>query len=184
MVALIQASLAFSLAFALVAALSPWLSRADISRLKRVEDALERLSNSGRFPHTLRLLEEQYTPFALFEKAGGIAAAHLPLDEYINALYDLFSAQTDKTALREAMVKDRLSSNATGILPGRLQIPEPKLRRYKMALQRLDPAPAGVRRGMAMLYSSRQLVYVDYGLADPVSGRYPLKFIKIEDLKK
>lgn len=162
---------------------TPWMSEADFARLKCIEDALDRLYNSGRFPKTLALLRTQYTPFCLFDmiKIDGTGQS---LDAYCSALFERLSVFVDRTALREAMVQDRLASNPTGQLPDCLKIAEQNMKRYKRLLHLRFPVSAGVKRGMAVLYRTGQIVWADYDVPDPVSGRFELHYISVQALCK
>ena len=76
---------------------TPWLSPEELLRLHRTEDALERLSNSGRFRRTLEYLLKQsgQTPFELFSAFGEYAASKgtekIPLDDYTTLVFEYFS---------------------------------------------------------------------------------------------
>ena len=102
--------------------------------------------------------------------------ANIPLDDYTAFLYNWCAALPgiDKACLRDAMVRDRLATNVTDALLGR-------------AVKRLAQNPAtaplpGVRRGVALLYGTRQVVFVDYTQKNPVTGRYLLHTRSIDNL--
>lgn len=112
--------------------------------------------------------------------------ANIPLDDYTAFLYNWCAALPgiDKACLRDAMVRDRLATNSTGRLPQCLHVTDACLGR---AVKRLAQNPAtaplpGVRRGVALLYGARQVVFVDYTQKNPVTGRYLLHTRSIDNL--
>ncbi len=161
-----------------------WYPAAALQRLHRTEDALERLSNSGRFPQTLAYLFEVtgLSPFALFDGVGEalrpLDSQQMSLDAYTAAVYAHFRTLpgVDSAALRDAMVCDRLASNRTGRLPVCLQIQDPA--GLKAAAKALPPTAPGVRRGLAILYTQSRIVWADYteDARDPITGRWALRF--------
>lgn len=163
---------------------TPWLSREDIERLHRAEDALERLYNSGRFRRTLQYAIKQtgLTPFCLFLNFGEAMADRLkpglPLDEFTSLAYTYFSSLEgiDPAVLRDIMACDRLATNSSGSLPAILRIPDANLKKSIKALESSEPLSAsrGIKRGYALLYTEKCLVYAEYDYPDPVTGEYKL----------
>ncbi len=161
---------------------TPWLSEEELLRLHHTEDALERLYNSGRFRRTLPYLLEKSgtTPFGLFDRFGEFAARKgtdkISLDDYTALLFSFFSGQNgiDREALRDRMVCDRLSTNASGRLPPVLRVRDPALGRAIRELEDTNRPSKGIKRGYALLYAGHRLVYADYQNRNPVSGEYPL----------
>jgi len=164
----------------------------DLRRLHLAEDALERLYNSGRFRRTLRYVLERTskTPFELFLDTGAAlsenAPAGEPLDDYTARLFRYFGALegVDKAALLDAMICDRLASNAAGGLPPVLQIRDGRL---KAAMRAVNGSPAtrlqkGVRRGFALLASENAVVWADDMERDPVTGAYTLHKTSLDEL--
>lgn len=166
-----------------------FLSKEDLRRLHRVEDALERLFNSGRFSFSLRYLFQAtgLSPFALFdafssfveEKGGG---AGVSLNTYTEWVYAFFAGQpgVDPLRLRDLLVCDRLCGENTGRIPAGLRRKDPRLKRIAGRLKssgRYDGVK-GVPFGMAILYAGTERVAVaDYGCKRPVTGRYPIRFL-------
>lgn len=163
---------------------TPWLSREELVRLHHTEDALERLSNSGRFRRTLEYLLQQSegSPFDLFTRFGEFTAQkgteRISLDDYSALIFDYFSKESkiDRAILRDRMVCDRLSTNASGKLPPVLRVKDPALKEEILLLEREEPnrPPKGTRRGYALLYSEHCAVYAEYHDKNPVTGEYPL----------
>jgi hypothetical protein len=168
---------------------TPWLTSSEIMKLHHTEDALERLHNSGRFGRTLEYILRQSDdkPFKLFSKFGAYCAGrdlnNISLDAYTALAFDYFCQleRVDKTALRDAMVCDRLSTNPSGKIPAVLRVEDPGLKKAISEAERIRPRK-GMRRGYALLYSVPCLVYAEYSDKDPVTGMYPLFQIPAEAL--
>ncbi|MEG1381839.1 MAG: DUF4080 domain-containing protein [Ruthenibacterium sp.] len=170
---------------------TPWLSADDLAVLRKTEDALERVYNSGRFLETAAYLlhATRMTPFdfytALGEKGSALGTHHVPLDTYTAFLYETGKTlpDVDADALRDAMVRDRLATNATGRLPACLQVKDPQLLAAVRSLAQCpQTAPQkGTQRGVALLYGAHEICYADYIAAEksPMTGRYPLHCVKI-----
>lgn len=165
---------------------TPWMPAEDFTQLRWVEDALERLYNSGRFRLALEYLLGLglFSSFTLFSAFGRHTASEqgVALDRYMERFYRFFSEQpgVDPDALRDAMVEDRLSTNSTGHLPPVLQRSDPALKRVIRDFERVCPRPKGVKRGYAILYSCRRFVFAEYSTCNPVSNRYPLMYYALE----
>ena len=100
---------------------TPWLSKVEIVKLKKCEDALERMYNSGRFLFTLEYLLNEcgYTPFKLFMDFGNeIDGNKMSLSDYAIHIYYFFKEFTDEEILRETILCDLLSCSSS------VQIPE------------------------------------------------------------
>lgn len=172
---------------------TPWLTAEELEMLHSVEEVLERMVNSGRFQRTADYLMERtgLTPFALFQAIGkaaheaGVAGHGVALDEYTAFLLDTAPRlweNVTREALRDVMVCDRLESNATGRLPLCLHIADPALGQTVKRLAALNPPRPGVRRGVAILYTERQAVYVDYENKNPKTGRFALRRVELDAL--
>lgn len=166
---------------------TPWLLKQDMALLHHTEDAVSRVYNSGRFrltaDYVLRVSGK--TPFEFYTELGAFMhkeGVHIgaSLDDYTAALqnYCVLLKNVDKEALRDALVRDRLSTNSTGGLPPCLRRQDEQLAK---ATKHLFANPAsrpqkGVRRGVALLYSAKTICWVDYddGQRDPVTLRWPL----------
>lgn len=162
---------------------TPWLSSAELHYLKRTEDALQRLFNSGRFRRTLDYLLKQMSikPFALFGHFGEYLSLkdtnRISLNDFVALVFEHFGAQPgiNKMTLRDMLVCDYLATNSSGRLPPVLQVKDPALRRAKKQFERDSSAiPHKGRRGMALLYSEPCVVYAYYQDKNPVTGEYPL----------
>ena len=158
------------------------LSEEDMQIIHFAEDAVDRLYNSGRFNKTLEFLIDECNvePFELFLSFGRFTSckSNIPLDEYIGLVYNFFGSKTDKSRLRDMLVCDRLSSNASGIIPSCLKIPDSRLKRIKKHLS--ENMKLGGKTACAILYSENKVVYCDYKHKNPVTKNYELLFMEID----
>ena len=159
---------------------TPWLSAEELQKLHLVEDALERLYNSGRFRRTLQYLLKatNKAPFALFSQlADCLPTDSRSLDTYTEALYTACNAWNgvDKKVLRDTMVCDRLATNPSGLLPTCLQQNETLRKQHKRLMETDErfKRPDNIKRGTAWVNDS--LVYADYQNPHPVTGEYRLQ---------
>ncbi|MBQ8606185.1 MAG: DUF4080 domain-containing protein [Clostridia bacterium] len=97
---------------------TPLISKDEMNALKKCEDALERLYNSGRFHLTLDYLFKQgFTPFRLFYDFGNAYNGEGDtLEDYALALYDHFKENLNADILFEKISCDLLCSTGT-LLP-------------------------------------------------------------------
>ncbi len=170
---------------------TPWLSPDDLTVLTACEDALERMYNSGRFRETAAyaISATGETPFA-FYCALGMAARTLgthnvPLDDYTAFLYTYLKGKCgiEENTLRDALVRDRLATNATGRLPACLHVADERLgKAVKLLAKNPSTAPQkGIKRGVAILYGAQKIVFVDYTQKNLVTGRYLLHMCAIDN---
>lgn len=162
---------------------SRWLTEEELRRLAGIEDALERLYNSGRFRCTLAYLLKHtgWTPFDLLDKTASFLGeqgetAGVSLDDYTARVYRGFSSfpGVDPARLRDVMACDCLMSSRNGRLPPCLQVEDRRLGRLKRELAVREGK--GTRRGVAILYSlGGRAVAADYTHPpDPITTRYAL----------
>ena len=171
---------------------TPWLTPEDLQMLTACEDALERIYNSGRFRDTVAyaLCATGETPFSFYCAIG--AASHklgthnVSLDDYTAFLYTYLKGKRgiDENALRDALVRDRLATNATGRLPACLHVADERLGKAVKLLAKnpLTMPKKGIKRGVAILYGAQQIVFVDYTQKNPVTSRYLLHMCAIDNL--
>lgn len=159
---------------------TPWLSKVEIKKLKRCEDALERMYNSGRFLFTLDYLltECNFTPFKLFMDFGNAVDGNkMNLSDYALHIYYYFKDFADSERLRETLICDLLSCSSA------LQIPE--------LLKRKDPLYKKIKKHfaensdelnkIAILYKSKKVFVVNQRSEKDFSGRYESKFYDLEN---
>ncbi len=159
---------------------TPWLSNEEIVKLKKCEDALERMYNSGRFLYTLNYLlgECGYTPFKLFMDFGNeIDGNKMSLSDYAMHIYYYFKDFADPERLRETLICDLLSCSSA------LQIPE--------LLKRKDPLYKQVKKyftkdtnalnKVAILYKAQKVFVVNQRSEKDFNGRYESNFYNLEN---
>lgn len=106
---------------------TPWISYSELRRLHDAAEAVERIHNSGRFTLAEKLVLETsgMRPFDLYLLLGEKMAARQgrwSLDNLTRLIYDTFlSLGAEASALRNAMILDRLATDNTGYLPPFLQ---------------------------------------------------------------
>jgi len=165
-----------------------WLSEQEIHRLHGAEDALERLSNSGRFTFTVAYLlrAAKLRPFELFCRFGAETkdSAGIPMDEYTRLLWNWASALpgVEPEKLRDVLVCDRLASVAGGKLPLLLKRPDHRLAELAAAARKSRGLPQE-RRGSALLFGfGERIVLVDESVQDPISRRFRLVWKNISEI--
>lgn len=174
---------------------TPWLSAQDLECLRRTENAVDRVYNSGRFRLTAEYAIEAsgLTPFAFYSGLGDAAErANLPwnisLDDYTALLQEYAAALpgVDPEHLRDCLVRDRLATNSTGRLPPCLHRMDAQMTTVLKALS-ANPKTApkkGVRRGVALLYRAKVVCWADYSPTNkhPVTDRWQLHEIPMADI--
>ncbi|MBQ5390662.1 MAG: DUF4080 domain-containing protein [Clostridia bacterium] len=166
---------------------TPWLSRNDFEKLKIVETAVDRLHNSGRFRRTLALCISRFPrAFDFFAEAGVAICDQKSLDALTDSLYHFLCEQLPDMAeeIRDVMVCDRLATNSSKTLPRSLYRADPDILSVRKHLN-ADTKTAEksqVRRSIALLYHSRQAVYVDY-VHKNHRGEHMLNLISLEKIK-
>ncbi|MGN0779430.1 MAG: DUF4080 domain-containing protein [Aristaeellaceae bacterium] len=142
---------------------TPWMSYHELQRLHDCAEAVERLHNSGRFALTLSLAlaHTGMTPFELFLHLGEAMAARTgrwSLDALTRLVYDeLLALSVPMSALRDALVQDRLATDNTGYLPPFLQ-GDPTL--LKAAARAYREAHPDIHHPRCALSTDTQTLYV------------------------
>ena len=160
---------------------TPWLSNEEIVKLKKCEDALERMYNSGRFLFTLDYLLDEcgYTPFKLFMDFGNeIDGNKMSLSDYAIHIYYYFKELADPERLRETLICDLLSSSSA------LQIPEIFKRKndplYKKVKKHFTEDKTALNK-IAILYKSQKIFVVNQWSEKDFNGRYQSAFYDLKD---
>ncbi len=164
-----------------------WTSKEDLSLLHKVEDALERLCNSGRFIGTVDYILEEtgLSPFEFFKKFGIYASEHskplVSLDDYTEMAFEYLSKLDgiDASVLKDKMICDRLCSNSSGKLPEVLKVKNPEIKKIRLAIESEEEnrRKPGIKRGFSLLESEKAAVFANYENKDPVTGKFVLKKI-------
>jgi hypothetical protein len=129
---------------------NPWLSYAELLKLKNVEDVLDRFYNSGRFRCALRYLMTRFpTPFMLFEalgtwwkRQGYDQFAHKSKELYGYLLRFYQEQRNDASTLavlRNLLKFDLLSQERMVELPEWAGETDPELKRFSFEFWK-DPA--------------------------------------------
>lgn len=161
---------------------TPWLSNNEINDLKKCEDALERMYNSGRFLLTLDYLINQcnYTPFRLFMEIGkSIDGNGMALSEYAEKIFNYFKDKVDKELLREALICDLLSCSSALQVPEILKIKDPLLKRITKHFT--DGQSDKIK--LAILYRQQKVFVVNQSRPKGFDGRYPSKIYDLDLFK-
>ncbi len=160
---------------------TPWLSNDEILKLKKCEDALERMYNSGRFLFTLDYLLDEcgYTPFKLFMDFGNeIDGNKMSLSDYAIHIYYYFKEFADPERLRETLICDLLSSSSA------LQIPEIFKRKndplYKKVKKHFTEDKNALNK-IAILYKTKKVFVVNQWSKKDFNGRYESAFYDLEN---
>ncbi len=162
---------------------TPWISKAEIQKLKIAESALDRLHNSGRFKRTLslcvRLFENAY---AFFLECGNVIFDNHSLNDMTNALYLFLCAKFPSNAeeIRDAMVCDRLATNSSKGLPKELYRADARIPLAKKLLN--QNSSINKRRNIAVLYSAQKVVYAIYDKKNNL-GEFPLEYIDFSEVQ-
>lgn len=160
---------------------TPWLTNEEIVKLKKCEDALERMYNSGRFLFTLEYLlgECGYTPFRLFMDFGNeINGNKMSLSDYAIHIYYYFKEFADPERLRETLICDLLSSSSALQIPEILKIKNDPL--YKKVKKHFT-VDKTVLNKIAILYKTQKVFVVNQWSKKDFNGRYESAFYDLKD---
>lgn len=161
---------------------TPWLSNAEIHRLKKCEDALERMYNSGRFLFTLDYLLREcgFTPFKLFMAFGNeIDGTKMSLSAYAAHIYYYFKSFCDEERLRETIVCDLLSCSSALQIPDFLKRKDPLYKRIKKHFAENTKE----LNKIAVLYKTNKVYVVNQKSEKNLQGRYKGIFCNLEDFR-
>ena len=168
---------------------TPWLSSAELESLHLLEDAVERIYNSGRLIKTLEyiLTVLNLTPFDFFMYVGtemkNKIYPGISFNEYEKGLLEILCKfdSIDAQCLRDYMVIDRLETDASGRIPDFLRIEDELVRQIKKQLNKDEETKAkpGTKRGIAILYSLKKAIYVDYTEKNPITERFSPNYLDL-----
>lgn len=169
-----------------------WLTKEDMKRLHHIEDALERMYNSGRFRLTLQYLLQATasSPFDLFDgfstwlEQTNKMVEKCSLDTYTEYALQYFSGLdgVDKDTLWDAMVCDALSSRRINCLPSCLFEKDSRVAKITRVLKEIKGG--NVKRNVAVLRSQKdRIAVVEYTECDPVTGRFPIQFMTLSQFE-
>ena len=123
-------------------------------------------------------------PFDLFGRIGNELKTpqKTSLNEYVENLYNRLSVyeQTDREKLRDYLVMDKLTSDASGYIPKVLQINDPALKICKRVFNRRYGK--GNKLGIAILYNGNpEAVCVDYSNIE-ADGSYAIHRFPLDEI--
>lgn len=160
---------------------TPWLSKVEIVILKKCEDALERMYNSGRFLFTLDYLLNEcgYTPFKLFMDFGNeINGNKMSLSDYAIHIYYYFKEFADPERLRETLICDLLSSSSALQIPAIFKRKNDPL--YKKVKKHFTEDKNALNK-VAILYKTEKVFVVNQWSQKDFNGRYESAFYDLKD---
>ncbi len=159
---------------------TPWLTEEEIKGLKKCEDALERMHNSGRFLFTLDYLltECGFTPFKLFFEFGNAVDGNkMSLSDYATHIYRYFKEFTNEERLRETLVCDLLSCSSALQIPDFLKRKDPL---YKKVKKHFAENSKELNK-IAILYKTQQVFVVNQRGEKDFNGRYKGEFYDLKE---
>ena len=154
---------------------TPWLSEGEMVSLKKCEDALERLYNSGRFLMTLEYLIDEvgFEPFKLFYEFGNFVDGNkMNLSDYALKVYEFFSDKCERDILIEKLHCDLLSCSSALQIPDVFKTKHPLYRRAKSHFTNNTSDKIKV----AILGKSEKIFVVNQSGEKDFNGRYPSEF--------
>ncbi|MBE6751194.1 MAG: DUF4080 domain-containing protein [Ruminococcaceae bacterium] len=161
---------------------TPWLSSEEIIKLKKCEDALERLYNSGRFLFTLDYLigSKIFTPFQLFCKFGNeIDGNKMNLSDYAVHIYHFFKDYADEEILRETILCDLLSCSSALQIPEIFKVNDPLYKKLKKQFANIK----GEHNKIAILYKTNRVFVVNQNSEKDFFGRFSGKYYSLDEFK-
>ena len=159
---------------------TPWLSSDEVKRLKKCEDALERMYNSGRFLFTLEYLlgECGFTPFKLFMSFGNeVDGNGMSLSDYAAHIYCYFKEFCDEERIRETLICDLLSCSSALQIPGFLKRKDPLYKKIK----RVFTENTNELNKIAILYKTQKIYVVNQKGDKNLQGRYEGVFYNLDE---
>ena len=158
---------------------TPWLSYDEINMLKKCEDAVDRLYNSGRFLFTLEYLTDEagISPFDIFNDFGNFVNGNrMSLCDYAEKLFNFFCDKCDKEVLREKILCDLLCCSSSVPIPDVFKTKDPL---YKKA-KRYFTENADKNIKIAILRSRNQIFAVNQSKEKNLHNRYEGRFYDID----
>lgn len=160
-----------------------WLSAQELCMLKKCEDALDRLYNSGRFLSSLAYLTEEVgiPPFELFCGFGNaVDGNRLSLTAYTEAFYRYFSDRCDKNVLRDHIVCDLLCCSSATQLPAAFVNRDAFYKKAKRWFAQKKGTPVKV----VVLPALQQVLVVDVSKPKNLRNRLEGEFYDIDDVQR
>ena len=150
---------------------TPWLSADEMRMLKKCEDAVDRLYNSGRFLFTLDYLIDEIgiSPIDLFNDFGNsVDGTNMRLSDYAVKVYGYFKDKCNEQILREKILCDLLSCSSSVQIPEIFKIRDPIYKKVKKYfIENVDK-----NMKIAILYSKNEIFAVKQSGEKDFYGRY------------
>ncbi len=156
---------------------TPWLTADEIIKIKKCEDALERLYNSGKFLYTVDYLltECGFTPFNLFITFGNfVDGTKMPLSDYALHIFEFFKTKADPEILKEKIICDLTESGCTSHIPKTFITYSPMHKKVKGYFSEKG------NYKIALFEKSNKVFAVDQNAEKNLFGRVKGKFYPIE----
>lgn len=160
---------------------TPWLSSKEIVLLKKCEDALDRLYNSGRFLLTLEYLIDEVgiAPFdVFFEFGNAVCGSKMRLSVYAEKLYKFFADKCDKEILREKILCDLLCCSSSVQIPDALKIHDPIYKKAKKYF--IENVDNNIK--IAILYSQNKIFAVNQTKEKNLHNRYEGEIFNLDEI--
>lgn len=161
---------------------TPWISAEEMKTLKKCEDAVDRLYNSGRFLFTLDYLTDEagFLPFDVFFDFGNaVDGNRMRLSDYAENLYKYFKDKCDAQILREKILCDLLSCSSSVQIPEIFKIRDPLYKKVKKHFtENCDK-----NTKIAIIYSKQEVFAVNQSETKDLRGRFKGNFYKINELE-
>ena len=158
---------------------TPWISAEEMKMLKKCEDAVDRLYNSGRFLFTLDYLIDEIgiSPFALFNDFGNsVDGTNMKLSDYAVKVYEYFKNKCDEQILREKILCDLLCCSSSVQIPDALKIKDPLFKQVKKHF--IENVDKNIK--IAILYSTNQIFAVNQSKKKNLHNRYEGEYYDID----
>lgn len=162
---------------------TPWLSTDEIKMLKKCEDAVDRLYNSGRFLFTLDYLADEVgiSPFDLFNDFGNsVNGNKMRLSDYAENLFNFFCDKCDKEILREKILCDLLCCSSSVQISDAFKTKDPIYKKAKRYF--IENVDKNIK--IAILRSENRVFAVNQSKEKNLHNRYEGEFYDIDELDK
>ncbi len=162
---------------------TPWLSGEELAMLKKCEDALDRLYNSGRFLMTVEYLTESVgiAPFDVFNEFGNaVDGSKMRLSDYAEKLFGFFAEKCDREVLREKILCDLLCCSSSVTIPDVFKTGDPFYKKAKRYF--IENVDKNVK--IAVIRSENKVFAVNQGNQKNLRNRFDGEFYGIDELNK
>lgn len=159
-----------------------WITEAEMDIIRDVENALERIYNSGRFHGTANYALEasKLRPFEFFRMLGdGVERFGLHIDEYARIIFERISSLggIDINSLRDEMICDWLSSMAGANMPDFLRGSHLPNRHVRTVAEGILGRKIARSHAAVLASRERKGVFVDIKNRNPITGLFKLHFL-------